>query len=1329
MTESTNIGAPALIPIAQLEPSINISEKAVEGIVTLIWPYSISSQTFSILLAEPDFRLRRQRGQIRVRFSGSSAKAVARCDIQSGDRVTLNLLGAQWERDETGSGASGRGVEWELRFEEQTALKIQREDQEPIVVHIDHPAPSPERRMSSPPVIESSSLWQPPSTPHSISAITPRLQAWSTPAFLKRDRLSAVSYFGSDYDPFDEDEFRDNNRRKKTKFGRASNQWKFTEQTSSPESTAGSRSPVAEQPAVDEPRNGLVIDHASIVESRTVDGVDPTYDAKKPNGHSASHKPLVDAGIQVEDDLMNETANEKQPHGPADVVFGPTIEPQTPISALEDTTQQTSPQKPGLLEPSNSAEIAENKEVPTDNLGLLATVGTHSTNGDTDGAYRNGAASPPISNTERPPGFVPPDQASIAGRRDHLSLDEAKDGDKSAAHEDLPGVDANKSSLFPRIKEQYHDESVGERLLQDEPSRSRDSHVFNVLQVSRLSDMEQIVEPALEPESNQPAFAEDEREAPTSVEETENAHLSNSSPEKSLPYIVEQADGDDQGSSLAVEDTYPSRAEMESIEETIHATICPTSDEINRRSSEERAKSKETDASEVISSRSSSPLPGQVVAFSSSPPQETETLEDLGTPRGFSVESRSEEEVDEDAHPLKRPSEILSDDGQGEEYSEEDSIMNDERPRDLADIKPDEEEKVSRPEVGNDDGGDVPETKGPDDQDPDGPGVEQLKTAAAPRSSGVEVITIDDSDEDHINVAQNQTDVASRSSFSSSGIKCESHPTELLSPIQKQGSPYLGSPTTLPDTIPDSQAAVDAGGPETNMKSNMSEAEEVHARSPKTARSVSEVDFDEELEDFIDQEEVEIRSLAASASPEIPVEDYIDPRLKNKAMTPSDTQVQEKFSQASNGSLRSLRETHDLPTPRLTQNRSSDILLPASLRPSSPSLRSLSPPALQIKTSSPRYGDEPRNVVDRDSVDQSHRLEDKAQTPVKSSSRSRRVSNIPASVSPWFAPKRSSEIVLDSRSQSEHEDDDSHVSSSDEEDSVDHIRDLEDERLSFSPEAPYEQPTSKPTNHENNVMSPAPTASSQPGLRTSHAYYAPLSTLPSHFNTSTSTLSLVLASTPITRANSGPRDFYTTIFLTDPSSLQDNTPFPQDSAFFTNPKNDTPTPFMLARLFRPSRPSLPQQPKKGDILLLRSVTVTHTRRAPSLLSTATSAWALFSPSHPSDPAIAGPPVEFGAEERGYVRGLWEWWDQLPLSTKDGVLAHVEAQYKKLEERAEREKLKGRRLKGMGLRLAPGSKVQVEGRHELRDGKEWRDDISVPRTSRKGRGVGGRRGGS
>ena len=130
MTETADATDTSSIAIAQLDPTTAAPGRTVQGIVTLIWPYSVSSQTFSILLAEPDFRLRHQRGQVRVQFRGSSAKALAKCDIQSGDHLNLSLLDAQWERDETASGTPGRGIEWELRFDERVVLQVRIETHE-----------------------------------------------------------------------------------------------------------------------------------------------------------------------------------------------------------------------------------------------------------------------------------------------------------------------------------------------------------------------------------------------------------------------------------------------------------------------------------------------------------------------------------------------------------------------------------------------------------------------------------------------------------------------------------------------------------------------------------------------------------------------------------------------------------------------------------------------------------------------------------------------------------------------------------------------------------------------------------------------------------------------------------------------------------------------------------------------------------------------------------------------------------------------------------------------------------------------------------------------
>lgn len=112
------------IPIAQLQPSIQTERSHIFGIVALIWPYSSSQKTISLLLVEPDFRLRRERGQAHVRFFGTSAKALASSSIEIGDEVLLNLEGVEWAKEATTLKTAGKGVEWALQFQDRLVLEV-----------------------------------------------------------------------------------------------------------------------------------------------------------------------------------------------------------------------------------------------------------------------------------------------------------------------------------------------------------------------------------------------------------------------------------------------------------------------------------------------------------------------------------------------------------------------------------------------------------------------------------------------------------------------------------------------------------------------------------------------------------------------------------------------------------------------------------------------------------------------------------------------------------------------------------------------------------------------------------------------------------------------------------------------------------------------------------------------------------------------------------------------------------------------------------------------------------------------------------------------------
>ena len=130
MAEVTNGRATTLdstihIPIAQLTPILSApSTRSIKAVVTLTWPYSSATKSVAFLLSEPDFRLRRTRGQVRVQFSGSSAKSIAKSGIASGDEVLLGLEGVEWVHDEGTVTTPGRGVEFELRFTERLLLQV-----------------------------------------------------------------------------------------------------------------------------------------------------------------------------------------------------------------------------------------------------------------------------------------------------------------------------------------------------------------------------------------------------------------------------------------------------------------------------------------------------------------------------------------------------------------------------------------------------------------------------------------------------------------------------------------------------------------------------------------------------------------------------------------------------------------------------------------------------------------------------------------------------------------------------------------------------------------------------------------------------------------------------------------------------------------------------------------------------------------------------------------------------------------------------------------------------------------------------------------------------
>ena len=113
------------IPISSLskdeQPNSN---SQVHAVVTLIWPFSSRTRSCAILLADPDFRLRRSRGQVRVQLHGSAAIAVAKSGIGISDDVWLRLDGASWTDEAAPTLTPGKGLEGQLVFRDRLVLKV-----------------------------------------------------------------------------------------------------------------------------------------------------------------------------------------------------------------------------------------------------------------------------------------------------------------------------------------------------------------------------------------------------------------------------------------------------------------------------------------------------------------------------------------------------------------------------------------------------------------------------------------------------------------------------------------------------------------------------------------------------------------------------------------------------------------------------------------------------------------------------------------------------------------------------------------------------------------------------------------------------------------------------------------------------------------------------------------------------------------------------------------------------------------------------------------------------------------------------------------------------
>ncbi|KAJ4313688.1 hypothetical protein N0V84_009298 [Fusarium piperis] len=236
--------------IAELNPDVSDqNRRVVDGTITITWPFSIINKSIAFLLAERDFRLRREKGQVRIRFHGASAKAISDASLGGGDEIRLSLEGVKWEKNETQTQVAGSTLEWQLEFNNRLILSIRRPDSEQEeVINIDSPATEPEAANGQTDSVAPVDITVPNtdfaipsprspniSLPAKRSAPEREPEEFSSPAFLKRARVSYGGLFEGGLDIFDEETTKKAKSKKRSRFSLPANAWRYASQSPSPE--------------------------------------------------------------------------------------------------------------------------------------------------------------------------------------------------------------------------------------------------------------------------------------------------------------------------------------------------------------------------------------------------------------------------------------------------------------------------------------------------------------------------------------------------------------------------------------------------------------------------------------------------------------------------------------------------------------------------------------------------------------------------------------------------------------------------------------------------------------------------------------------------------------------------------------------------------------------------------------------------------------------------------------------------------------------------------------------------------------------------------------
>ncbi|KAL2863322.1 uncharacterized protein BJX67DRAFT_384792 [Aspergillus lucknowensis] len=1217
-TDDQPPGAGALrstaIPIAQLSPDVDrLEERSIYSVVTLLWPYSSSTKSLSFLLAEPDFRLRRSNGQVKVLFHGHVAAEVAKSHVGIGDKVYLSLAGSRLVKNDAVAQTPGKSVSWDLHFDGSAFFEVWRDSNLLSVVKVN--------RSSSPPALDNVTTI--PSTPGPngntlayASGPLDSTKSWQSPAFLERSRIS-FGLTDTTYDPFaEEDGYVPGKGRKRPRFSMRSNEWRVLDEPESP----GEKDLPGDWMAIFDEELASGSDGGEETTTQEADDVP----ISSPPQVVTSAAPSTYAGVATivfQPDVSDSTAEQPADRTVDGTAFlHPDIAPRSVPELAKgrvsddvshpptDTPRLQPVPSPGLPDPSPIA-------TPSSPSGcLISGVDTATAQSIPPSVLRSEVISEPRGS----------DTSQVLSDGEAVQIDEddavtVYTDDVQVLPESVPSSDV--ASFSP----QDNKEATTTPAVEGQP----DGAVGHTLQQAEADIMEAVtpVVSVKQPnEESEPGFEGRE----------EDANVKLPSPDGG-----EKSERDEQISERSSEEAEEQSERMSATRSELEGHGAETA-------------SAEGDRVRFARNESNSPEESREVSEEPDRAYEDEEEDDVSrSDKGTSYPGDYEEDHEEEY-------EGYYDGGYEEDYEEEEveHLPQDGYDGSGSEIESDYEEepqasiapKKAEPEiiVLDSDSEDEISTQRPNDM--------ASREMGEPSEGSYDSVDRDDVEEEFYDEVRYEDEELEEEEGYESDEGREYEMEEELEDEQKEGdrgpmNEYpeeelsSGSERMVGETL-DEGFAEDhyhsenaQARPDVGLEAVPAEPPEIPGQAPKLDELPASHEHFEEIQTISDRPHGSLRYLATVSGSAERIEDVseslhgiygmaIDPSLyefgaQQDHVSPgvsAEDYPPKGSADTSKGPVAKSPESKragelalqlDGASPPAIAAESTTELMDLSIRHAAEHLVTPGPSQQVAANERPTFIEISDQVLPTPDLTQEATALKVAKKPPPSTPPGAQIIDVLDEEGPSLTTMVKSEVIIDKQ---EHEEGSEHEPLVVAADAAEPPPSEGDQKVQASIEVDNE---SKAAIHTTSL---SPIDRHYPGWRSKLSYFAPLATLIDHYNALVDTISIACEVRPPTKATAGKKDFILTLQVTDPSMAGTT---------------------VYAQILRPYKSALPTL-QEGDAVLLRNFRVKSFDHSIILVSDCTSAWAVFSTST-EEPEVAGPPIEYGSEEKTFATDLRQWY--------------------------------------------------------------------------------------